>query len=418
MKLISRYNRTTLFATIIVLLVSGVCYYSMIRYVLIHQLDKDLKVEEQEINDYIKNNNSLPKPSRTKDQWVEFSRPEARPLQRQFSSYSVFDKNENENDSRRQLVFPVNVKGYWYLASVSKSQIETEYLLKLIFLITLGLLMLLLLALFVINRFLLNKLWNPFNTTLQALKEYHLKNDNRLELATTDIDEFKELNRSVNIMTERIHKDYMAMKRFTENASHEMQTPLSVIYSKLDLLIQDESFNQLQTGHLQDIYDSATRLTKLNKSLLLLTKIENNQFREKESVQVDTLLQEKLQQFEESIVQKNLTINAQLKHSTIECNRTMLDILISNLLNNAIRYHKVRGLMSITVTPDSLKISNTSTIPELDKKLLFQSFYRHAETMQEGNGLGLSIVKQICDVERFQLIYQFVNEQHSFTIVF
>lgn len=418
MKLIYRYNRTTLFATIIVLIISGLCYYSMIRYVLIHQLDKDLKVEEQEIKEFIKKNNKLPDATRTKDQWIEFSALEMTVPQRQFSSYSVFDKDENENDSRRQLVFPVKVVGNIYSASVSKSQIETEFLVKFIFLITLGLLTLLLITLFSVNRFLLSKLWNPFHTTLQALKQYQFSTKTTLELGKTDIDEFKELNDSVTIMTDRIHNDYMALKRFTENASHEMQTPLAIIYSKLDLLIQNENFDQHQTRHLQDIYASVTKLTKLNKSLLLLTKIENNQFQKKENVQLDELIKEKLYQFEESLLQKQLKIEVMLNPEIIFCNRTMLDILTGNLLNNAIRYNKIDGIININLSLEKLEISNTSTIPILDNEMIFQRFYRHAETKQEGNGLGLSIVKQICDVEGFKLIYEYADDKHSFTVHF
>lgn len=416
MKLISKYNRTTLLATIIVLMVSGICYYFMIRYVLVHQLDKDLKVEEQEVNDNIRNNRITPQSSKTKDQWVEFSLT-AENTPRQFSSYTFLD-HDDDYDTRRQLVFPVNIKGTWYRVSVSKSQIETEYLLKLISGITLGILLLLLVTLFLVNRFLLNKLWNPFNATLQALKQFDFSDSNRLELGKTNINEFKELNDSVTVMTNRIHKDYISLKRFTENASHEMQTPLAVIYSKLDLLIQHENFNQLQTRHLQDIYGSVKKLTKLNKSLLLLTKIENNQFQQKEKVQLDVLIKEKLQQFEESTLQKQLLVDTNLGAETIFCNRTMLDILISNLLNNAIRYNHLNGLITINLSLNLLEITNTSTIPKLDDEMLFQRFYRHVETKQEGNGLGLSIVKQICEVEGFRLIYKYANEQHALTVAF
>ena len=416
MKLISKYNRTTLLATIIVLLVSGVCYYFMIRYVLIHQLDKDLKVEEQEVYDNINKKNGTPQSSKTKDQWVEFS-ASTNKVNRAFSSYTFLD-HDNDYDTRRQLVFPINVNGTWYKVSISKSQIETEDLLKLIFGITLGILLLLLITLFLVNRFLLNKLWNPFNITLQALKQFNFSDSNSLELGKTDINEFKELNDSVTVMTHRIHQDYTSLKRFTENASHEMQTPLAVIYSKLDLLIQDENFDRQQTSHLQDIYASVTKLTKLNKSLLLLTKIENNQFQKKERVQVDVLINEKLQQFEDSILQKVLTIDTLLNTESVVCNKMMLDILVGNLINNAIRYNTLKGNITINLTSNKLVITNASAIPRLDQALLFQRFYRHSDTKQDGNGLGLSIAKQICDVEGFKLDYNYTNENHSFFVHF
>ena len=418
MKLLSRYNRTSFLATILVLLVSGVCYYFMVRYVLLHQLDKDLKVEEQEINDYVKANNALPKASVERDQETSFTQVTTGLLQHQFISYSVFDKREEEYDSRRKLMFGIHLNGNLYIATVSKSQIETEDLLDMIFFTTIGMILLLLVILFVVNRFLFNKLWHPFNETLQAVKQFNFSNANNLKLGSSNIDEFKELNNSVNTMTERIKNDYASLKNFTENAAHEMQTPLAVIYSKLDLLIQDEGAGQERAKHLQGIYSSVNKLTKLNKSLLLLTKIENNQFNEKEVVQVNALVEEKLMLFEETIKQKDLDMSSKLEPASVDCNKELMEILIGNLISNAIRYNVQNGAISLQTTGNSFNIGNTSTIPALDRSLVFQRFYRHNETKQDGNGLGLSIVKQICDVEGFVLDYTFTDKQHVFSIRF
>ena len=137
MKLLARYNRVNIAATVIVLLLSGLCYYFIIRHVLLNQLDEDLKVEEQEIMDYVKSNNSLPNPSSYKDQKVTFLASNDSPVKRTFNSTSIFSKEENENVSSRLIIFPIDVGGKNYIVSISKSEEETEDLIQLILLITL-----------------------------------------------------------------------------------------------------------------------------------------------------------------------------------------------------------------------------------------------------------------------------------------
>ncbi len=418
MKLLVRFNRVNIIATVIVLLLSGLCYYFTIRYVLLNQLDDDLKVEEQEILDYIKTNNSLPNPSSYKDQEVSFQQNDGQPAKRTFSSSTVFSKEEKEDITSRQILFPVTVAGKNYTVAISKSQEATEDLIQLILLLTLAIVIVLLAVLFIINRFLLNKLWRPFDTTLKELKQFNLSNNQHLKLEASTINEFSDLNEAVTVMSNRVNQDYLALKTFTENASHEMQTPLAIINSKLDVLIQDETITEFQMQQLQGIYDALDRLSNLNQSLLLLTKIENNQFNERENIQLDQLIKEKLLQFDELIDSKKLHIITNLQETSLQYNKQLLDILVSNLLGNAIRYNKEEGDISIILDPALLSVSNTSEIPALDGAKVFQRFYRHAGTKQDGNGLGLSIVKQICDMASYSIVYGYTDHQHRFSVHF
>lgn len=418
MKLLTKYNRINIIATIVALLASGICYYFFIRYQLINQLDKDLKIEELEIIDFVKLNKGLPNPSNYKDQTISFLLLNGEPVKREFSSKDIFSKEENEWVATREIEFPIQVMNKDYKVMISKSQQETDDLIQLILLITSTIVIALLLVLFIINRFLLNKLWLPFNATLQQLKQFNPAGKKELRLEKTGINEFAELNNAVNIMSSRVSRDYDALKNFTENASHEMQTPLAIINSKLDVLIQDEKITEQQMRQLQGIYNALDRLSKLNQSLLLLTKIENNQFKQTENILLHNLIPEKLLQFEEMAIGKNLEVTTALNPAVIHCNKQLADILISNLLNNAIRYNYRNGAVSIKLASNELTISNTSFLPCLDYQKLFQRFYRHTDTRQEGNGLGLSIIKQICDAYNFTISYTFINENHTFQILF
>ena len=415
MKLLTKYYRANIAATIIVVLLSSICYYFMIHYILIEQLDNALKVEEQEVIDYVKEHNDLPQPSSYKDQQVNLKAVNTR-KERQFSTIKIFDKEDNEIVPTRQLSFVLDVKGKLYEVDILKSQEETEDLIKLILFITLGIVLLLLLIIFLVNRFLLRRLWRPFYTTLAQLKLINFSGKAKPQLEKTNITEFNELNNSVAVMLNHLGQEYETLKQFTENASHEMQTPLAIINSKLDVLVQDENISELQMGHLQSIYNALDRLAKLNHSLLLLARIGNKQFTETETFRLDELLKEKLSQFEEMFGNKMLSLDICITEATIHCNKQLAEILLNNLINNAIRYNKHAGKISIHLNQYEMIISNNSAMPALDEQKAFQRFYRHSETKQDGNGLGLSIIKQICDNYGFTIDYYYRDELHSFKI--
>nr|WP_256471394.1 ATP-binding protein [Solitalea agri] len=159
------------------------------------------------------------------------------------------------------------------------------------------------------------------------------------------------------------------------------------------------------------------KLSRLNQSLLLLTKIEVKRFELDEEIQFDEILQQKINELTELISANQLIFKTEIEKLTISFNRQLAEIIIGNLLNNAVRYNYSGGDIDISLKEGSLVISNTSALPELDKEKVFQRFYRHPDTKSDGNGLGLSIVRQICEVANFRCTYQYKNDRHIFTIV-
>jgi signal transduction histidine kinase len=408
MKLFVKYGRINFVAILAVLFIGSIGYYYIIRYVLIHQLDNTLKVEEQEIIDFVQKKEQLPEPSHYRDQSVYFTESEQL-IRRKFSSVKL-------NGHFRQIQFPVFARGRRFVATVSKSQEEADDLIGLIVLITAFILMLLFLVLFFVNRLLLRKLWRPFYTTLGSIKQFNLSSQRSISQSHTDIDEFKELGHTVKEMTGKILKDYDTLKNFADNASHEMQTPLAIINSRLDLLIQDQHLDENQMKQLQGIYDATGRLTKLNQSLLLLTKIENNQFAEAKSIRLDALIKEKLFQLEELILSKHLTTNVEYQPTSVMMNDYLADILINNLISNAIRHNEDHGQIDIAIHPGKLLISNSSTPLDFNASGIFDRFQKSDQS--QGIGLGLAIVKQICDNYRFSIRYDYQLGMHSFIILF
>ncbi len=418
MKLLSKYNRVNIIATIIVLFVSAICYYFLIQSVLITQLDKDLKVEELEIKDFIKENNRLPDPTNYKDEQEEFIPSGNQKADRRYTSVDIFNKEHHEDVSYRQLQFPVLIAANQYKILIRKSQEETDDLIQLIVIITLGILVILLVTLFLINRFLLNKLWKPFNSTLQQIKQFNLSGKEKVQLEQSDINEFTELNDAVRIMTGRVSRDYDEIKSFTENASHEIQTPLAIIKSKLELLSQSENLKEEQMNSIQSVYEATNRLSKLNQSLILLTKIDNQQFRESEEVNISSLINKHLTNYEELITAKFITIKKNIEDNVkMNMNEVLAEILISNLITNAIKHNIDKGIIEITLSNNHLLISNTGLPLKIDPSELFERFKKD-KVSSESLGLGLSIVKKICERYSYGIKYNYSDTLHTITINF
>ncbi|HKC36612.1 MAG TPA: HAMP domain-containing sensor histidine kinase, partial [Chitinophagaceae bacterium] len=337
MKLQAQYNKISIASSVLVLLIAGAGYYFLLNYVLKDQLDETLRVEQVEIQDFIKTNHLLPPATTYKDQRIEFKKSD-KVFPQSFKTLMLYDPEEKEDELSRQLVFTVEVNGQYYVASVTKSQEDTEKIIAVILLVTLGLIILLSMLLFFANRFLVKRLWKPFRTTLSSIRSFDLNAPSAIKTEKTVIHEFNELNENISMMTERVVKDYLSLKHFIDHASHEMQTPLAVVNSKLDILIQDPALNEKNLQDLQVIYDAVDKMSKLSRSLLLLARIENNQFSEKQEVDILTIAKNIIQELDEWIGEKNLTVSNEISELKVNINPQLANTLIANLVINAIKH--------------------------------------------------------------------------------
>jgi len=233
----------------------------------------------------------------------------------------------------------------------------------------------------------------------------------------TDIDEFAELNQSLHKLIGENIAAYNQQKEFTDNASHELQTPLSIVQSKLDLLLQSKSLTDEQYDIIEDANKALARVARINKNLLLLAKIENSQFMDKETIDVSELLQNTLTTLSVFVDSKQLTIQSDiLPHIQIDGNKILVGIVLNNLLTNAIRYTPSEGQITINLSQNVLTIANTGSLA-LNQDKMFKRFgTTSAET--PGTGLGLALVKQICNRYSWEVTYSFDFCQHIFSIRF
>ncbi|MGN8056346.1 sensor histidine kinase [Pedobacter sp. 22163] len=415
MKLSNRYNRANILTSIVVLIITGVIYYVVIHFILTEKLDRDLAVEENEINQYVNTFHKLPLPASYLDQQISYKTLSGVISEREFLNTLYFNPKEGENEPGRSLITVVHLAGKAIEVTITKSRVESEDLIRIILLITLGITVVLLLSLLLINRFVLNRLWRPFYSILNGMKSFEVTRMETIEQEPTKIDEFNELNKSVNAMAERVRQDYKELKSFTDNASHEMMTPLAVINSKLDSLLQTESFTEQQGALLEDIYHATGRLSRLHQSLLLLAKIENNLIPDFQHIGLKEIVEAKSRQFQELLEKDGLILTEDLTPVEVKMSRYLADILLNNLFSNAVRHNVSGGYIHIKLDQQALTISNSGKASHLQTKI-FDRFSKSVDS--EGMGLGLAITKQICNLYGFRIDYHEESGEHVFTVYF
>ena len=360
-----------LFALPVFAICSGLIYY-FISFEIIENLDENLIKEKNEIVKSIKTGKLVTE----LDDEISLKevRPEKVNYSNVFSDTTLFDANESEMESYRMLTTTLNERGKIYQLKIHVSYIESDDLLVSILLPVLILIVLLLTGFFFINLYISKKVWQPFYSTLEKLKVYKIA-DTSFELGDSNILEFSELNKTLELMTEKIHKDFISQKQFIENASHEIQTPLAVIKNKIELLIQSKTLSESEIQIIQSVYNASNKLSSLNKALLLLSKIENNQFKEVEESQLKALVEKTLSHFEDIVSLKNIHVEKTYSgNPTCKMNPILADILISNLIQNAIRHNVEGGTININILENSIIFSNTSNYTIANTNELFLRF--------------------------------------------
>ncbi|PWN59291.1 sensor histidine kinase [Chryseobacterium viscerum] len=302
-----------------------------------------------------------------------------------------------------------------YLFTIQTNIEESHETIAVIAMITIFFFIVIVVGLLYLNRKLSSSIWKPFRDTLDQLKTFKLNSQNTLKFPISDTTEFEELNQSLYRLIERNISTYKTQKEFTENASHELQTPLAIIKNKLDLLLQDQDLTEKQYRIAEDINRALTRSSRINKNLLLLAKIDNNQFDSSETISFDHMLHQSIEILGEHIEQKNISVQKEISHNVVvRGNSILTEILINNLILNAIRHTSPGGTINIHLNSSSFEISN-SGMEKLKTDLLFKRFSK-LSIDTSGSGLGLSIIQEISKFHHWNISYRFENNQHIFTV--
>lgn len=419
MKLLTKTSLNYLSVTLFVFMFGTIAFYFLLR----HQVNQNINTEMEKrksniVNQLLSVHTSVYTPSNQNEKVIITPLNEVPAPQLNFNDTIFFVKNESKYVPFRQLCFITEFNNTKYYIQIFKSLEETDNLIVRIFLIMTLLVFLIITALLITVRHTSLRSWNVFYDTIKKIKNYDINLHNEFSLKESDVKEFDDLNKVLIAMTERIKKDYSNMKEYTENASHEIQTPLSIINMKMELLLQSQNLDEKQLKAVADAYEASNRLSKLNKTLLLLAKIENRQFPESKSINPQEIINSQLENLEDLIFDKKINV---IKHfdeiTTLTLNPFLAEILFSNLVKNAIRHNTNGGDLIIKTSQNNIIISNSGSELKIDKASIFERFNKQSSN-PESTGLGLAIVQKICEVYGYKVNYDFENNLHHFVIDF
>ncbi|AUD05389.1 sensor histidine kinase [Spirosoma pollinicola] len=423
MKLLDRTLRTYLVYSGVVILISTPVFYGVIDKLFIDDVDEALLLRKQTIQQQL---------GRFTNEQVMFNwrdlegntllRPVVARTPIRDSIYDAVYTEQvepgiSEPEPFRELSARLIYRSHPVHLITRISLVEREDLLQAVVLTQAGLLTLLLVGFLLLNRRIARRLWQPFYVTLEKLRQFEVDGNEPLHLSSSDIVEFDELNQTLRGLTSRSHQTYLGQKEFTEHAAHEMQTPLAIFQAKLERLSQTQPLTDEQADLLGSLNGVTVRLSRLNKSLLLLARIENHLYGQTESVNASLLVDYLLNQATESMQAKGVRlVRTGLKEGPIlQTNRSLLESLQANLLSNAIRYTPPGGQITVDLQPQAFSIANTGEPLSIPPDKLFARFQK-GEAQTGGVGLGLAIAKKVADVNGYTLTYRYQANQHLFLL--
>ncbi|MFT7613137.1 MAG: signal transduction histidine kinase [Parvicellaceae bacterium] len=265
--------------------------------------------------------------------------------------------------------------------------------------------------------FFLRNIWSPFFATLKMIQEHDIPNEKVKFDTTTKVKEFKELNTELQNLADRIYREYQTQKSYTEDATHELMTPIAVIRNKMELLIQSEQLKVTDLALIGDMLSKLDRIAKINKALILLSKIDH-QYEEQEAVNLNKVIDESLNFFEDQIRNKGIAVRKNVTEDLIiTMNDDLAHILLMNLLKNSVLHNIENGTIEISVLENVLTIKNSGLALESSSNSMFKRFAKESSN-PDSIGLGLSIIQRVCRRYNVRLTYSVDKSTHTFQLAF
>jgi len=407
------------------LLVSVPISYSLIQHLFFDDVKETLKLQRNEfLHDHLPNL----KEADIKN-WNRFNRDEkiipiaigkhTHKLKKDKIKQTFFyDTLADEHEPYLTLQSPIEIEGKPYVYFSKINLIERDDIIESLALLFIGLILVMLVGLFFITKILSVNLWKPFYVGLDHLEKFEIDKSAITNLSETNINEFIRLNQSIENLIKKNKVIYNDQKEFIEDAAHELQTPLAVIQGKLEAFVQQSNLTQSQAEVLEKLNDAVARLSRLNKNLLLISRIEHEQTLDSENISLSSLIEKLYVFFTEQAASKKIQITVDINPEvTAKVNPILTEVLFSNLFLNAIRHNVIDGKIVIHLTTNSFSIANTGNNVPLPNEKIFERFSKINPSSQ-GTGLGLAIVKKIAELNRWKIRYHYNQKLHTFTIIF
>lgn len=324
---------------------------------------------------------------------------------------------EEDFEPYRMLSSAFKLGRKYYELQVITSMVEEDDLVANLFFYLIFLYFGLMVSIILLNNFVHKRVWRPFYQIIEWLQQFRLDKPIPVKKIETNIREFSLLNERVIKLIERNISVYNEQKQFIENASHELQTPLGISINKLELLVENFEHDPEALKIVASVMDNLQRLTQLNKSLLLLSKISNKQFLEGSEVDFNLLLDDVVEDFSEQANYKDIKISLQKAGRCLKkMDADLARIFISNIVKNAILHNHAGGYVRITVEDQVIIVENSGPSGALSGNQIFERFQKGSAS-QNTTGLGLAIVKAIAELYAFSVRYSY-HDRHVFTIRF
>mgnify|MGYP002384509590 CR=1 FL=1 len=421
-KLLDQSLRPLVIYAFMVLVISIPVYFVIIDWIWENELDKHHYAIREKLE---KRLTHLSMPDTAVDNMIAvldnvqpgFSFSEA-PAPRPDSLYTIirFDDFMQEREQFRCLTTDIRLNNKLYRVLIETNMEEIDETILAIAAVTIFFIMLLLAGFIYLNQKTALRIWQPFYDTLSGLRGFRLETGKAVPLPASDVTEFADLNASLDSLMQGSLASYRQQKEFTENASHELQTPLAIVKSRLDMLLQSQSLDGGQMRIVEQVYQAINRVSRINKNLLLLARIEHAQFEEKERIALDETIAGIAAQFTDRFENNALHYTESIEPFAVEANAVLTEILLTNLLVNAVRYTPAGGDIRVRLGAGVLTVSNTGSAALLAENL----FRRFAQASGEhaGSGLGLAIAREICERSGWHIGYDFHGGMHHFIIRF
>lgn len=417
MKLLNYTAIRYLLFTALLLLISIPVFYVLLNKIFIRAIDHDLYQQAKEIplhQNSIRSERDLAL-WKTLDNDLEIVHADS-VAWRQGPFTEKARNKDGEKEDFRILQKKIRMLGEDYIVRIKSSMIEKEDLVKAILLIQLSMFCLLALGATLINYLINRKVWRPFYEVLFFLENFNLEKTVTGPPGNAGIREFDQLNRSVHQLAVSVSSTYISQKEFTENASHELQTPLAILKFKLELLLQEKGLSGNQSRLIDDMYQVITQLEQLNKNLLLLSRMDNHQFTFEEQFVINRIVAASAEDLHFMAVAKKqeITLEAGPEEIFLRGNPQLFKNLVKNLLRNAILYSGERAVIRITFRNNGFSICNPGGPLEIPPDKLFTRFAKTDN--RKGTGLGLAIAQKIAALHHLQLSYRYEAGSHCFTL--
>ncbi len=421
MKLTTHAIRSLILPLLLIFGVWSVAFYFILTDELIDEVDDQLEVYSEHIIRQWLSGEALPDSTDGSNNtyYIRQITPEEvamdKKVEYEYKNIYIAAKLEEEPARVMHTIFEHN-DGTWWKLTVKTPVYERNEVISTILVATSILLVVMMLVIIGVFAWVFVRHTRPLYKMLHYLDSYAIGNPQALD-NETDVTEFQRLNESVTACIQRIEEVYERERRFIGDASHELQTPLAVCQNRIELMMNDAAMTEQQMTELAKMHQTIGELIRLNKTLLFLSKIENNQYIEQTEVNLNAKIRHQMEMLAEVYASKEITVCLYEKGQWALCaNEELITSLVSNLLRNAYLHNEPHGTIDIYIKEGALSVANTGDTNPLDASRLFDRFYRGSHGKKHSNGLGLSIVKAICETSRLKVGYTFEQGKHIFTV--